>query len=1133
MVEMASARTCSWLDIDPFVEAYERCQSEHGAAVLSEFLPDRDHPHFQTILVELVRVDLEMHWSRGKRKPIEEYLEEFPGLRDDSQALNDIAYEEYRLRCRAGERPPMCEYQQRFGLDVTDWSHVHSPGSDLLRSPGTVFSSAPGGARDALELTALLCRQTNGEPELPPGAPMRSVAELLISRDPIGQRALGFQVIGELGRGAKSRVYLAQQQDLADRKVVLKVSSDVLREPQLLARLQHTHIVPIYSVHTAPPFQVFCMPYFGTTTLADVVRALRQHKELPRSGRWLVDLLVDRGGMDRTASPRLRSLEHMTYVQGVLWLAARLAEGLEHAHQRGIIHGDIKPANILLSDEGQPLLLDFNLAREVRQDGSTPATYLGGTLPYMPPEQLCQLSDDGRRPGPQSDIYALGVVLCELLTGRLPYPLRTGDLPEVIASMNRDRQGPLPPLRTRHTAITPAEESILRRCLAPDPAQRYASAAQLREDLERQFEDRPLRYAREPSLGERLRKLARRYPRSFAWAMVLLPLLTLAAWGIAYRLQVQRLQEQDALRAGQIREQEARLALGTLQVQHLQEQGAVRTRQLHEQEAKRELRDFQDDQLNCGFLVASSGPDVRRRALDTIRATLARYRALDDVNWESASTAAFLPAEDRARLRRDVSDLCLLRAQELHFYALSRGSGEEVLGLLHESMALTDRAEAYSTEENRNRIRAHRRHLLYQFRRPLPLEASLAVGSCSLTAQALCCRSIGAPSLPYLAGVPERPILDWLAKNHDRAELRAEREKLAAGSLADQSSLALTEMEEQKWAAAAARLEKVVEQGPTFAARWFMLGTCYSQMGLHDKALACYNASVALSPKSDVPIGSRSIAHLERGELAEALTDSNHAIRLNSDDPTWYFNRALVRMRLGNAQESLDDLNHAVKQGITEPRTWLFRSMLHAALGHEDLARRDRDEFLHRRPMDAATWAERGILRLEDKDTKRALEDIDEALEQDPRCRRALMAKAQVLSEDKDRPQRERTEAAVEVLNDAVKYYPEAADFHASRGVLLARLGKRTAALGDAAEALRLDHGPANRYQVAGIYFLTAAHAPEDRAVGLHLLAVALLEGYGFQWLDIDPDLSSVRGSKEYKEVLENIQKVRGNGPKK
>src|SRR5206468_1741103 len=128
----------------------------------------------------------------------------------------------------------------------------------------------------------------------------------------------------------------------------------------------------------------------------------------------------------------LQMLQGLSFVQAVLWLASRLADGLAHAHERGILHRDLKPANILLTDEGQPMLLDFNLAEDTKRRPTASAALLGGTLPYMAPEQLRALQGGHRPLDGRSDLYALGVILFELLTGRHPFRFRSGPPRDVL-----------------------------------------------------------------------------------------------------------------------------------------------------------------------------------------------------------------------------------------------------------------------------------------------------------------------------------------------------------------------------------------------------------------------------------------------------------------------------------------------------------------------------------------------------------------------------------------------------------------------------------------------------------------------------------------------------------------------------
>ena len=190
-----------------------------------------------------------------------------------------------------------------------------------------------------------------------------------------------------------------------------------------------------------------------------------------------------------------------------------LADGLAHAHDRGILHRDLKPANVLLGDDGEPLLLDFNLATDTKLRSHASAALIGGTLPYMAPEHLQALKDGTRLPDARSDLYSLGAILFELLTGHPPFPIYTGPVREVLPAMIAERMAPVPPLRQWNPEISPAVESIVHRCLHADPAYRYRSASELHEDLRRQLDDLPLKHAPEPSVRERLGKWARRHRR--------------------------------------------------------------------------------------------------------------------------------------------------------------------------------------------------------------------------------------------------------------------------------------------------------------------------------------------------------------------------------------------------------------------------------------------------------------------------------------------------------------------------------------------------------------------------------------------------------------------------------------------
>lgn len=347
-----------------------------------------------------------------------------------------------------------------------------------------------------------------------------------------GDTFYGFELVEELGQGAFARVFLAQQRALAGRLVVLKISRRPTREAERLARLQHTNVVPVYSVHDDPPVQIICMPFLGRTTIADVLRQYRwQRSREPSStsGRWS---LTRRGHSTRWESqspPATRTPTGSTSSSSVsatpttepqesligdplavLRLLSQLAAGLHHAHERGILHLDIKPANVLLAETGEPMLFDFNLAFDAHEHDRE---LIGGTIAYMAIEQLEDMRSRGQgQIDARTDLYALGVMAWEMLTGEVPFPPGPRglvNLDDLIAA----RRTELPPLRKLNPAVTPAVEAIIRKLLTPEPADRYQSAAELKADIDRHLADLPLLHTPEPSWQERFQKWRRRNPR--------------------------------------------------------------------------------------------------------------------------------------------------------------------------------------------------------------------------------------------------------------------------------------------------------------------------------------------------------------------------------------------------------------------------------------------------------------------------------------------------------------------------------------------------------------------------------------------------------------------------------------------
>ena len=449
----------AWLEVDEFVEAFELAWTADAVPEITDFLPTAEHPQFSETLLELVRVDLELRWQHGCVKTIDDYRHEFPELLDDAESLGQIAFEEFRTRRQSGDSVTAVEYASRFGICTDNWPAITSVEQHDAQASGF----PKNGGNHSLARRAGFEATPNYFPE-------------------VGSDVLGFHLQSELGRGTFSRVYWARQGDLANRLVVLKVSAESFAEADKLAQLQHANIVPIYSVHRAGQLSAVCMPYFGAATLADVVRDVHGLGSLPPSGRVIVEtlnacgqrtvaarqntaaLLYDfrstendpgeRGGVSpppvvspanrgadaaplakemRETRPMnydgaLKTLSGLTYVEAVLWIGAKLADGLSHAHERGILHRDLKPANVLLADDGRPMLLDFNLSADLKQSASVREMLVGGTLPYMAPEQIYAFQQRIHSGDTRSDMFSLGVILFELLAGRNPFSVRQGSV---------------------------------------------------------------------------------------------------------------------------------------------------------------------------------------------------------------------------------------------------------------------------------------------------------------------------------------------------------------------------------------------------------------------------------------------------------------------------------------------------------------------------------------------------------------------------------------------------------------------------------------------------------------------------------------------------------------------------------
>jgi serine/threonine protein kinase/Tfp pilus assembly protein PilF len=555
--------------------------------------------------------EMARRWRKGERPPAEEFLRRHPELLDQAEAAVELVYEEICLRQELGEETTAAAVLARF----PQWR----PQLEVL-----------------LECHRIL------EPAAAPHFPAA------------GESFGDFDLLAELSRGAQGRVFLATQASLAGRAVVLKFTPCRGQEHLSLARLQHTNIVPLYAAHDDPDrhLRVLCMPYFGGSTLARLLERLHDRPPEERTGADLLAALDQEGSPVPLAvparSPARHYLARYSYAQAVCSIGADLADALQYAHERGLVHLDVKPSNVLLAADGQPMLLDFHLARAPLRPDGRPPDWLGGTPAYMAPEQKAALAavTDGRvipaAVGAAADIYALGLILFEALGGPVPLP-----------------EGRPPRLDRLNAAVGPGLAEVIAKCLADDPRRRYGTAADLAGDLRRHIHDLPL-LGVSNGRGELWRKWRRREPQRLwtylAGAVALLAAVaTVLLGGVSYL-------EGNRAREAQAAAKQARAAAD------------------HEQAVRRLHR------LATYLRFYSADPQLARPTadLDADCRDLweSRHAVLDGLDREATS--------EQAAARGDLLDLVLLWTE----LRLARAAPEDAPGLREEAGQVLDEAAA-------------------------------------------------------------------------------------------------------------------------------------------------------------------------------------------------------------------------------------------------------------------------------------------------------------------------------------------------------------------------------------------------------------------------------------------------------
>lgn len=937
-------------EFEDIVQAFEQALAREGRADIRYYLPPLTPAHLPqgggegwrgALLRELVRIDIEHAWSHGQPRRLGAYLRRFPELLLDREGLKEIAFEEFRLRRQAGEAIAAEEYRHTYGIEVGNWPNLP------VAQPPAKNDSSPSYWTDSAT-PAQPWRLVNLQDPL--------IGDALSALPEVGSTFRDFRLKAELGRGAFGRVYLAEQGDLANRLVALKISVDLGGESQTLAQLQHTNIVPIYSTHRTGIFQAVCMPYFGSVTLADMIGHLRTRQTLPERGKDFVDVLDSK----RLAPPAevrpasIALLENRSYVDAVLWLMSQIAEGLAHAHERGILHRDLKPANILLTDDGQPMLVDFNLSADSKSSEDTASTNFGGTLPYMSPEHLQAFHAPPEPAGSappaavdaRSDLYALGVMMFELLTGRFPFPHRQGPLHQVLPSMIAERRQPAPLVRRWNRAISPAVQAIVRRLLHRDPEQRYQTAQQLRDDLQCQLQSAPLRHAGEPSLLERAAKWRRRHPRltspvTFA-ALLVIALIGSTALILRWNLQqseqerigvqrnlddvrgrLTRLKLEEEKQQARLDEIEGKLANAKVSLaearasitsaekaaadarasfadEQKKRQEAVQENERLKDQASDSLRQFQksigllrrhDEDIGAVqslFDEESLQQEAFNQDVVRCRAALERYQVLENPNWQDSPHVKLLPERERTQLQQDIAEL----------------------------LYLLNRATLFEVVQAKQKLRPWQVvHVLVSPNPTAFLDVG-RVGSYARIAEALRLNGVAFECYPYRRPrslVMQRAELARLHGDQAAAEdFLARAERTEPQSVRDYYLTAYEYAALGRFREALTFARSACDQDRKQPGMWFLLGLCQARTGKPDKAEDCYDIALVLKPGWSAAHYHRARARLQRGDTPAALADFDDAVKYDPKSVELHLQRGLLLARLGSREAALKDVKACV-----------------------------------------------------------------------------------------------------------------------------------------------------------------------------------------------------------------------------
>lgn len=813
--------------------------------------------------VEALCREMAESWHSGERIAAEAYLARIPESLENTEDAVRLVYEEICLRQEVGEEVDASDLAARF----PQWAEELAVLLDCHR----------------------LLHSYSAHPQFPS----------------VGETLGDFRLVAELGRGVQGRIFLARQQTLSDRPVVLKVTPRRAHEHLSLARLQHTHIIPLHAIYEFPGrnLRAMCLPYLGGATLDRILQYLQKQPGHLRTGLSIVealDAIQSEFPIKIPLQERFRSiLARGSYVDALCMIGACLADGLQYAHERHLIHLDIKPSNVLLSADAQPLLLDFHLAVRPLQAGQAPPEWFGGTQDYLSPEhdQAIRAARTGKAiPAAvdrRSDIYSLGKLLYVALAGETvsaPTLASKEDHPE-----SHVEELPPSPLRTIHPHISVGLSDIIQKCLAAAPDERYQDAATLATDLRRQLASLPLLGVRNRSLREQWRKWRKRSPHAPLVIGLLLAVLVSAAILSSFVLD---------------RWHEAREALAQGQDQL--------TRHVY----RDAVNTFSKANERINTLPGFNG--LKKSIADNLHLAQCAMAAKD--LHDVADNLRFLAGGEKhsEKNRNDLDGQCRQVWEKRALLANADGNLAKLDSELQTRTDLIDLGVIWSDL---------RRQLKQRQSSPASLDEENQIF-------AEVERLIGGSNVVKR----QRALL------HGRSGLPVNLDKESSQNAWEYVLLGRSLLRQDRLEQAAGELEKAIELRPQDFWAHFYQGACAYRRKLYPQAAQSFSVAIALIPDSAECYYNRGLAYAGAGSTAAALHDYNRALALKPALGAAALNRGSLYYQEKRYPDAIADLEYALAHGADPVAAHYNLALVYLATKKEGLAQRELELALQADP---------------------------------------------------------------------------------------------------------------------------------------------------------------------------------------